>query len=482
MAMASVIRIEPVDVTVLMAADARIDGDMFVAKANFSRQHAANWREAADVFYWTVESPEAADYEIIALMYGDGEIVIEAAPGTPPFSSREIPVVEGGSGLFAGVGDMQRASRGWDRVLLQPIHLQSGLNTVKLHSRDTPDQPMQLYSLELVQRDVRLAMEEEARGFRSDPSWLGAAGYGVMFQWTNRSEPRRGIKKPWPQTVDDFDVDRFTEMILETGASYVIWTSSWGPQYVPAPIASIDRLLPGRTSERDLIGEMMDVLGRHGIRVMLYYHSGYDCYHSIDREWFQAMGGYKADKTEFFTHFCEIVTEMGMRYGKRLAGWFFDGALRYYDPHYDGSPLVGPGHAPWRAMGLAAKAGNRDRIISYNSFNKPRLTELQEFYSGEGYRSNSLVPRGGSGIFTEGPYQGLQAHTCFILEKAWGHLEKSADIAPPKYSAEQLCEMIEDGISRRSALSINMEMYEDGSVSPMSLELLKRVRQRIRGG
>jgi hypothetical protein len=67
------------------------------------------------------------------------------------------------------------------------------------------------------------------------------------------------------------------------------------------------------------------------------------------------------------------------------------------------------------------------------------------------------------------------------LEKAWGHLEVATDIAPPKYSAEPLCEMIEDGMSRKSALSINMEMYEDGSVSPMSLELLKQVRIRIRG-
>jgi len=260
-----------------------------------------------------------------------------------------------------------------------------------------------------------------------------------------------------------------------------LWTSSWGPQYIPAPIQAVERLLPGRTSERDLMGEMMDALSQHDIKFMLYYHAGYDCYHSIDQAWYEVMGGYKMDKTEFFINYCAILSEMGERYGEKLAGWFIDGAHRFYDTHYDESPHVGPGQAPWKKMTLAAKAGYPQRIITYNSWIKPRLTDFQDFYSGEGYRPNHSVPVGGNGIFSSGPYEGLQAHTCFTMEKTWGHLAANTDITPPKYTAEQLSDMIKDGMSRRNALSINLEMYEDGSVSPASLDVMQQVRAIIRG-
>jgi alpha-L-fucosidase len=43
---------------------------------------------------------------------------------------------------------------------------------------------------------------------------------------------------------------------------------------------AIERIMPGRTSKRDLIGELADALSRRGIKLMLYYHCGYG-----DREW-----------------------------------------------------------------------------------------------------------------------------------------------------------------------------------------------------
>lgn len=476
-----IIKLEPDDVTILIAAEAELQGGVFVKRLNHVRQHADHWCDPQDGFLWTVESPCAGNYEVTALMNGTGEVKVEVQTGGRSYRLSSSALTEGGSSLFDGKGNTRKASVGWERRSLKPIRLEPGLNTIKLYCPEKLDAAMLFYSLELISHQVRKTMDEESRVMRSDTSWLGNAGYGVMFQWTNRSEPRRGAKKPWPQAVDDFDVNLFTEMILETGAAYVMWTSSWGPQFIPAPIRSVDRLLPGRTSERDLMGEMMDSLGKHGIKLMLYYHSGYDCYHSIDREWFTAMGGYKADKTEFFINFCSIIGEMGERYGEKLAGWFFDGAQRYYDTHYDHSPPAGPGHAPWKRMMMAAKLGNRERIITYNSWIKPRLTEYQDYYAGEGYHSNTLAPQGGNGIFTSGPYQGLQAHTCFVLEKTWGHLERNTDISPPKYTAAQLIEMIRDGMSRKSALSINMEMYEDGSVSPASLELMRQVRLAVRG-
>lgn len=479
--MPAIIKIVPDDITVLVAAEADLQGGQRIKKANYMRHYAENWIRQQDAFYWTVDAPFDGEYEVIALMNGEGDIRVEGSQGIHKQASSGEARMEESASLFDGAADLFNISVGWERKRLTAIQLKAGLNTVKLYRHDQPAMPMLLFSLELIQSQVKARLQLEAEAMRSDTAWLGQSGYGMMFQWTNRSQPRRGPKKAWPQVVDDFDVDAFVSMILETGASYVIWTSSWGPQYIPAPIRAVEQVLPGRTSQRDLMGEMMDALGEHGIKLMLYYHAGYDCYHSIDREWFGAMGGYKMDKTEFFINYCAILSEMGERYGTRLAGWFIDGAHRLYDPHYDDTPHAGPGQAPWKKMAQAAKSGNSERIISYNSWIKPRLTDFQDFYCGEGYRPNHSVPVGGNGIFSHGPYEGLQAHTCFPLEKTWGHIEPNSDIAPPRYTAEQLIDMVKDGISRRNPLSINMEMYEDGSVSPASLEMMRRVRANIRG-
>ena len=100
--------------------------------------------------------------------------------------------------------------------------------------------------------------------------------------------------------------------------------------------------MPGRTTRRDLLGELADGLAQRSVKLIFYYHFGYDCYHSIDREWMEAAGGYKADKTEMFASVRKITAEIGGRYGERLHGWYFDSGLRYYDCHSDSTPAEGP--------------------------------------------------------------------------------------------------------------------------------------------
>ncbi len=101
----------------------------------------------------------------------------------------------------------------------------------------------------------------------------------------------------------------------------------------------------------------------------------------------------------------------------------------------------------------------------------------QDYYAGEGLKQFTGLE---DGVFPEGNYKGLQAHTCFTLEKRWGHIDKNTTIAPPEYSAEELVERIRHARKNRYPLSINLEMYEDGSVSPKSLEVLRKVRGAIR--
>jgi len=86
----------------------------------------------------------------------------------------------------------------------------------------------------------------------------------------------------------------------------------------------LDKVLKGRTTKRDLLGEMADRLYAKGIKLIFYYHYGYDCYHSIDATWMEASGGYKADKNGICTgNIKNIVAEVGNRYGKQIGRMVF---------------------------------------------------------------------------------------------------------------------------------------------------------------
>jgi len=115
-----------------------------------------------------------------------------------------------------------------------------------------------------------------------------------------------------------------------------------------------------------------------------------------------------------------IITEAGSRYGDKLDGWWFDG---------------GEGK---------------------KSFHPSQLKD---------------------GVFTSRLQQSLQAHGCFPLEKRWGHIDLNSPIAKPKYSAKQLISVVKQARKSRYPSSINLEMYEDGSVSPASYSLLKQVNK-----
>ncbi len=411
---------------------------------------------------WKLRVPADGEYEVAALAAGKGSQISLTCNGERQQTSAKLGP--------AGRG-------GWQRVSLGSIDLKAGENSLQLNAEATAD--FKFDALELTQPPVKAALLKDALAMRKNPEWFRKAGYGLMFQWTNRATPPEGPVKPWQEKVDTFDLDGFVETVVESGAAYVLWSVTWGNQYVSAPVESLDALIKGRTTKRDLLGEMADALHARDIKLIFYYHYGYDCNHSIDAEWMEASGGYKADKTEFYRNWMAIVSELGERYGDKLHGWWFDGGQRYYNCHFDGTPAdQGILSAPFKELTLAARAGNPERIVAYNPWVKPRLTEYQDYYAGEGAHVSSGME---GGVFRAGPQEGLQGHGCFIFERKWGHIEPDTVIPKPKFTLKKLKSLVERAQKEQFPLSINLEMYEDGSVSPDSLALLKKLRMAIRG-
>ncbi len=451
-----VIKINPSELNVLSGINASTGANL---KKNI-RNYMYLWTGSVDSgpysFKWNVKVKEPGSYDVTAIVAGeDAQLTL---------SCNEKVITQAG------------AQHDWSRIPLGVIKLNKDINQIEIKVQATKE--VKLAGIELTQPKVKKELKQEALEMRNEPDWFKDAGYGLMFQWTNRATPKQGnTVKDWEDKINDFDLDGFVDLVEQSGAAYVIWSITWGQQYISAPIQSLEKLIEGRTTQRDLLGEMADRLAEKDIKLIFYYHYGYDCYHSKDSAWLKVAGGYLEDKTQLYQNIMNIVSEVGERYGNKLHGWFFDGGRRYYDSHFDGASSEGILSAPFKAITQAARTGNAKRIIAYNSWILPRSTEFQDYYAGEGLQQFTALDEG---VFSNGKHKGLMAHTCFPLEKRWGHIEWNKEITSPKYSVEQLVEYIRHAQKNRYPLSINLEMYEDGTVSPESVDLLTKVRTIIR--
>ena len=217
---------------------------------------------------------------------------------------------------------------------------------------------------------------------RADFAPLRDSLYGVGFHWTTATLPRSGEPLPYPEAVARFDVDAFVAQVVAMGAGHVLFTSTHSRHHMPGPNPEVDRIMPGRTCERDLLMDLADGLGAAGIGLMVYYNSGI---HTGDPEWRKAVGAEEDDPSRFLENWAAVIRHMGERYGPKVMGFWFDG----------GYELEARGNTPWEKLTAAAKAGNPDRLICYNPGIEQHTlyTELQDYWAGEVSRLN-YIPRG----------------------------------------------------------------------------------------
>jgi hypothetical protein len=459
-----------------------------VLKANVAARNASmaesapkefwiqSWNDPQQEFAWRVQVPQAEDYSVDVLVSGAPGSQIEIAG---PRNTISMSIPEGND----------HWGNNWNKIPVPGwLVLPQGTSTVTVRSPNPTAiatnkhsyKGMALMSLELIARSQKQAIEKRIHDSRSSTKWLVDAQYGLMFQWGEWGFPEHGEGKPWPKMIDDFNVEKFADMVQSTGAGYVIWSPTWRAYYFPAPIQAIERIMSGRTSKRDLIGELADALNRRGIKLMLYYHCGYG-----DREW-QTRNFGTADSNQIGTdalfrkNWIAIMTEVGEHYGSRLAGWFIDEG--WYP-------------SPFEEQNKALKAGYRERLVSFNDWIRPRLTDFQDVEFGESFNglndgAGKLFPDGppiaGDGVYSEGPHKGLQAHGMFILDGAgygpeWGIWRPDTTIAKPKLNSEEILEMAKNAKAHHLPLSFNLLMYEDGAVSPASLDAVKLFGEKRRG-
>lgn len=441
------------DFKALMAVDATVsDGLTPFQPGGHGKFFVQGWQRPDQQAKWTISSGEPAEVAAQVLIHGK--------------SGQELRIEVTAAGHTL-TGTLPADAKRWQRIALPgTIPLPSGPSdiTLRLSCADgSPAFNAEVHALELVRPIVRDALHQRAMAMRADTTWFQKAKFGIMVHWTSQTMPRHGDPKPYDQAVTDFNVDAFAEQMKRTGAGFVVITTSHAQHYFPAPLASLDRILPGRTSKRDLIADLAAALSRQNIKLMLYYHLGA----ADDAAWTQASGFWKTDTAPFFNHWREIITEAGQRYRENLAGWWFD----------DGSTNYFYRSAPWESLNTAAKAGNPQRLTAFNAWELNNPTEFHDLFTGEGFQDprgyNELLTRGGDGRYPSGTHRGLQSSACLITETDWVHLHRDTPIPSPKWNPEQLATLLGEFAAHRNVPIFNLAIYQDGTVSPESVELFR---------
>jgi hypothetical protein len=420
------------------------------------------WTRADQTVTWHIDVAESADYAV-SLMY--------LCPAGSGGSDVEVSVVGNEQKVTGRLHETGNAWRrpGWELQRLSGLlKLRAGRADLLLRVAKKGDpgggEILQLRSLELVQPKVREQLEERAKLLRSNTAWMVDAKYGLMTHWTPFTQPRHGDQLPYCDAVRNFDVDSYVNMVKKTGAGYLVFTTGWGGFWFPAPIRAVNTALPGHGCNRDLIMELADGLKKHGLRLMLYFgwNIGIESYR-------QAWGN---DLSKWAPQLSAFLEEVGQRYGTKLAGFFFDGGYE---------SQVYPFRFPYEMITRAAKTGNADRVASYNNWIFPKLTSFQDYWIGES--SHDLLPSPGRQAFQSGGFQeGMQAHlNTFLDDFDWCHTKANADMLPPWHSTEEVVSYANAAIAEKTVPTINISIYQDGTVQDATLKEMEAVRLAIRG-
>ena len=310
---------------------------------------------------------------------------------------------------------------------------------------------------------------------RANTDWLAKCRFGIGIHWTARTAPRSGKPLPFQKAVAGFDLKGFITAVEHAGADYVLLTAAHALQMLPAPHPVIDKLLPGRTCERDLIAELADALATRNKHLLVYYN--HSCNNKDDPEWRKAVGYDGKDKNVLAKNLMDIVAWMGDRYGEKIKAWWFDSpySLDARGPFKSVTTDMAGFQFPWERFTVAAKTGYPNRLVTYNGgFNQKFLfTTHQDYWSGE--MGNLKTPATSRYLDN-----GLQWFGWTPLEdRNWVQTKPIAQVRPPLYADKQVIDYVRTCNQHMAPMTFNVAIYQDGTMAPLSVEQLQRLNQGL---
>ncbi|MEG2066206.1 MAG: alpha-L-fucosidase [Tannerellaceae bacterium] len=458
-----IVEIEKDDITRLIPREATLTGGikLYSPEEHYKVFWAEKWNQPTQKIKWNLHS-NGGRYKVALL------VSIKAKSSDASMS------------LLCSTGETKQVccinNTKWQRIWLEEeFTLKRGISELSLQilsEGSSIDTEVKLFAVEVVNQLTYSKIKQESMCLRSDTKWMQKIPYGFFINWNSCCMPMQGNPLSYQEAAEAFNVTTFAKTMDDCGAKVIVLTTSWAGYYFPGPIKAIDAILPGRTSQRDLVADLSDALHKYGIKLILYYHVGHG-----DKEWWDKQNFKLGAPGNAFINLEKIIREVSLRYKEKIAGFWFDDGIGYY-----------PNKLSFRKITKAAKAGNKNAVVCYNPWILPKLTDFQDFYSGElgitkysaGLNDPYLL-EDGNGVFAGGPQIGLQATYTGLLEKGdWTHRVKDTPISQPILTIEQLENIINISKKKKNLPIINVLVYQNGAISPASYNLLVKLKNRIK--
>ena len=473
--------------------------------AGFNVLLAKQGAKVEDKMSWIVNVPEDADYQVAFQFHRNKFQHYPPKYGSKDFDSVDpkcgIKIEANGKVIYMQLDPLFHyneppklyASREWLDELLplkkgankitfyySPLNcLTNSLEISEMGSAILSESllPIKFNDINLVRPEVWKSMTSRAEKLKPDLSWMIEGKYGVFTHWSLLSYPLYGDKRAretFEWGVNKFDVEAYADKIEEIGASWVIFTTCHGGQMFPAPIKTLDNVLPGRTTKRDLIAEIAEALGKRNIKLLLYYNF------SPNGQVAQKLG---ADKNpeEWFQYLIDFVCEVSLRYGKSIAGWgYFDSTVSAYEMNM-----------PWEDLYMAAIAGNPDAAVGISSQWRAQYSPFNNLQTGDsGCGLNDPLDKR---LLEKGErYEGLQEHATFILDDFWysqepfnGVIRANSKVeGGPTFTDEEYISYFKKMAEAKVPITVNLLITQDvTSYQPFmnseSVELMKKIKKEL---
>jgi hypothetical protein len=311
---------------------------------------------------------------------------------------------------------------------------------------------------------------------RADAGWFAACPFGVSTHWTALSQAIHPADwRPFPETVARFDVERFADRIASSGAAYLIFTACHALQWLAGPCDAIERVLPGRTNRRDMVGELARACRQRKVHFILYYN--HSCNQGNDPDWEYAVGFHDPERRRLVSNLLAIIRELGERHGELVKAWWFDScfSLDKSGTSPGATANTGRNQIPWNEWVSAAKSGNPNRLVTLSPgmLRYYLYTDHQDYESGE---ANELVAVPAARFTPDG----LQAHRWVCLDnRDWVHSLYNRPLARAHFGLEQLLPYVKAAHRFSVPVTFNIDVDRNGEFLPEILQLLRQLRNQL---
>lgn len=190
---------------------------------------------------------------------------------------------------------------------------------------------------------------EKPDGAPNRAAWMAKGSFGMMTHYliSPKGATPEERTADLNRIVDAFDLDAYLKQFDETGADWLIFTMMQGTGYLSTKSEFLDRIEPGFSPRRDLMGELGRAIQSRGKRLIIYMpgaHTPADP--TVKRLLRSGTDGYDERHNAF-------IRDYSVKMGATCGGWWFDSC----SPQ---SP------AAWQAEMDACRAGNPDTVVAFS--------------------------------------------------------------------------------------------------------------------